>query len=71
MFTLSHISEYNGKPLTLHLEHIDGDATNNVKDNVCLLCPNCHALTPTYGSKNRGNGKREWRKKRYHEGKSY
>lgn len=62
---------YNNKPLILHLEHIDGDATNNKKDNVCLLCPNCHALTPTFGSKNRGKGKREWRKKRYHEGKSY
>lgn len=66
-----HISEYNGKPLTLHLEHIDGDATNNTKENVCLLCPNCHALTPTYKGKNIGNGKREWRKKRYNEGKSY
>lgn len=66
-----HISEYNGKPLTLHLEHIDGDATNNIKENVCLLCPNCHALTPTYKGRNIGGGKREWRKERYHEGKSY
>lgn len=62
---------YNNKPLILHLEHIDGDATNNKKDNVCLLCPNCHSLTPTFKGKNIGNGKREWRKKRYHEGKSY
>lgn len=65
------ISTYNDKPLTLHLEHKDGDATNNSKDNLCLLCPNCHALTPTYKSKNIGNGKRSWRKERYHAGKSY
>lgn len=65
------ISEYNNKKLTLELDHIDGDGTNNNKNNVRLLCPNCHGLTPTFKAKNIGNGKREWRKKRYHEGKSY
>jgi len=65
------ISTYNDKPLTLHLEHKDGNAINNSKDNLCLLCPNCHALTPTYGARNIGNGKRTWRKERYHAGKSY
>lgn len=64
-------SLYNGKRLTLELDHINGDATNNNKDNVRLLCPNCHSLTPTFKGKNKGNGTREWRKKRYHEGKSY
>lgn len=62
---------YNGEKLTLELDHIDGNATNNKKDNVRLLCPNCHGLTPTFKGKNIGNGTREWRKKRYHEGKSY
>ena len=65
------ISTYNDKPLTLHLEHKDGNAINNSKENLCLLCPNCHALTLTYGARNIGNGKRTWRKERYHAGKSY
>lgn len=36
------------KPITLELEHIDGDRTNNVYTNLKLLCPNCHAQTPTW-----------------------
>lgn len=41
-----------GKPLSLHLDHIDGDRTNNSADNLRLLCPNCHSQTPTWGVKN-------------------
>jgi len=44
--------EWNGKPLTLQVDHIDGNNTNNVLSNVRLLCPNCHTQTETYGSKN-------------------
>lgn len=43
-------------PLTI--DHIDGDVSNNRPENLRLLCPNCHALTDTYGSLNRGKGKR-------------
>ncbi|MBA3531585.1 MAG: HNH endonuclease [Ardenticatenales bacterium] len=42
-------------PLTV--DHIDGNVENNRPENLKLLCPNCHSLTPTYGSLNRGNGK--------------
>lgn len=42
------ISEWNGKPLTLQLDHIDGDRTNNALDNLRLLCPNCHSQTETW-----------------------
>lgn len=38
--------------LTLQLDHIDGDPTNNVEKNLRLLCPNCHSLTPTFCGKN-------------------
>lgn len=38
--------------IPLELEHIDGDNTNNIKSNCILLCPNCHAFTPTYRGKN-------------------
>ena len=48
-------------PIQCH--HIDGDYSNNALNNLQLLCPNCHSLTPTYGGSNRGNG----RKNRYKE----
>lgn len=34
-------------------DHIDGDCSNNRRDNLRLLCPSCHALTDTYGSFNK------------------
>lgn len=46
---------WNYKPLTLQLDHIDGDSDNNDISNLRLLCPNCHTQTPTYGSKGMGN----------------
>ena len=33
-------------PLEIH--HKDGDRTNNKEENLQLLCPNCHSLTPNY-----------------------
>ena len=38
-------------PLELH--HVNGDRSSNQLSNLRLLCPNCHALTPTYRGKNR------------------
>lgn len=43
------ISKWNDEPLTLHLDHIDGDSRNNKIDNLRLLCPNCHSQTDTFG----------------------
>lgn len=54
----------------IELEHIDGNSENNNLNNLKLLCPNCHSLTPTYKALNKGNG-RHSRKIRYNEGKSY
>lgn len=40
------------KELSLHLDHVDGDPTNNKLENLRFLCPNCHSLTDTYCGKN-------------------
>lgn len=45
--------EWQGKQLTMQLDHIDGDRGNNEFQNLRFLCPNCHTQTPTYGSKKR------------------
>jgi hypothetical protein len=41
----------------LHVDHVDGDARNNAETNLRVLCPNCHALTPTFGASNKGRGR--------------
>lgn len=43
----------------LEVEHIDGDYLNNKEENLDLLCPNCHSLTPTYRALNMGNGRKD------------
>jgi hypothetical protein len=46
-------NEWNGKLITLELEHIDGDKNNNNRNNLKWLCPNCHSQTQTYRKNNR------------------
>lgn len=58
------------RPLTLVLDHVDGDAENNRRENLRMVCPNCDSQLPTYKSRNRGRG-RHARRQRYADGKSY
>lgn len=45
-------SEWNGKTLSLELDHINGINNDNRLENLRFLCPNCHSQTTTYGSRN-------------------
>ena len=44
-------------PITLELEHINGKKTDCRRENLTLLCPNCHSQTPTW--RRTKNGSRE------------
>ena len=41
-------------PLT-EIDHIDGDAENCVPENLRILCPNCHSMTPTFRARNKSS----------------
>jgi Zn finger protein HypA/HybF involved in hydrogenase expression len=53
------LSEWLGEPIPLELEHCDGDNKNNVKDNLLIICPNCHAKTKFYRGRNINSGKKK------------
>ena len=40
------------KPITLEVHHKDGNSNNNTRDNLILLCPNCHSQTDNWRHKN-------------------
>lgn len=44
---------WNDKPLSLQLDHINGDNTDNRLINLRLLCPNCHSQTDTFAGRNK------------------
>lgn len=51
---------HNDKPLVFILDHIDGDASNNKRENLRLVCPNCDSQLDTYKSKNKNSTRRNY-----------
>lgn len=47
------LTEWMGQDIPLELEHKDGNNENHHLDNLTILCPNCHAQTPTHAGKNK------------------
>ena len=58
---------HNGKPLVLVLDHIDGNASNNKRENLRMICPNCDSQLPTYKSKNKNGARSYYRYHKYDE----
>lgn len=49
--------DHSKAPVSPQLDHINGNGFNNGPANLRWLCPNCHSLTDTYKSRNKGNGR--------------
>lgn len=64
------IKNWCDKPLTMILDHIDGNSDNNHPTNLRLVCSNCDSQLPTYKAKNIGNGRHK-RRERYANGQSH
>jgi hypothetical protein len=48
------LTRWTGKPAPLQLDHVNGDPRDHRRENLRLLCPNCHAQTETYCGRNIG-----------------
>lgn len=59
--------EWNGKPLVFIVDHIDGNAANNKRDNLRCICPNCDSQLDTYKSKNKNGARSYYRYHKYDE----
>ena len=64
------VDTWNGEPLGMIIDHINGDSDDNRRANLRLLCPNCDSQLPTYKARNRGKG-RHVRRQLYADGTSY
>jgi HNH endonuclease len=47
------LTDWLGKRLIMHLDHINGVKNDHRLENLRMLCPNCHSQTDTYGARNK------------------
>jgi hypothetical protein len=52
-YICGQLPEWNGKPLSLHLDHINGISNDNRIENLRILCPHCHSQTDNFAGKNK------------------
>jgi len=47
------ISDWRGRPLSIQIDHVNGNGQDHSLENLRMLCPNCHSQTPTFAGRNR------------------
>lgn len=52
---------WNNKPMVFILDHINGDACDNSRNNLRCVCPNCDSQLDTYKAKNIGKSTRKYK----------
>lgn len=52
------IDSWNDNPIRLWVDHIDGNASNNMPYNFRLICPNCESQSSTFSNRNKGKGRK-------------
>jgi len=52
------LSEWQNQPITLEVDHTDGNSADDNPSNVRLICPNCHSQSPHRGAANKGRGRK-------------
>lgn len=65
------IEEWNGEPVPVVMDHINGNSDDHSFKNCRIICRNCDGLLPTYCGGNKGNGGSRSRRRleNYHKGK--
>lgn len=55
---ICNLTEWLNKPISLILDHKNGNAGDNKLDNLRFICHNCDAQSPFYKGRNKGNGRK-------------
>ena len=51
------LTEWMEERIPLVMDHINGDSDDSSRENLRIICHNCHAQTDTFGGKNKGKYK--------------